>query len=134
MTGKNNLFVYGTLMSDEVMHTVTGHHFPGTPSILDDFQRFSIHGADFPGIRQVTGKTVPGLIYQDIPEHIWPLLDEFEGDMYERIKVMVTTSDQIQFPAFTYVMTEQFLHLLTDLPWSFDTFIQQHKRHFLREC
>jgi len=133
MTVEKNLFVYGTLMSDDVMHAVTGRQFHGTQCTLDDFQRFSVKDADYPGIRNVKGNIVDGLIYQDIPVTIWPLLDEFEGDMYERIEVTVKTAENIQLMAFTYVIKKQFLHLLTDMPWSFETFIKLRKEHFLNE-
>ncbi len=133
MTGIKNLFVYGTLMSGDVMQAVTGLYFTGTHCRLDNFQRFSVKNADYPGIRHKHGKSVDGLIYLNIPDNIWPLLDEFEGDIYERIEVAVKTAENIEFSAFTYVIKEHSAHLLTDLPWSFDIFIQQRKKQFLRE-
>lgn len=121
-------------MSSEVMQAVTGHRFQGSECILNNYERFCVKDADYPGIKGNQGTSVEGLLYQDIPTEIWALLDDFEGELYQRIEVKITRLNQTEQPAFTYVIKEQYFHMLTQDPWSFNTFLQHGKKRFFNDC
>jgi gamma-glutamylcyclotransferase (GGCT)/AIG2-like uncharacterized protein YtfP len=43
MTGEVDLFVYGTLMKESVLHALTGRYFPRYEAELSGFERFTPH-------------------------------------------------------------------------------------------
>ena len=71
-----------------------------------------------------------GLCYLDLPESAWPALDLFEGEMYERISVLVTLTGGATLPAEAYLLRPEFHALLADGEWGFDDFIRVLKVKF----
>jgi gamma-glutamylcyclotransferase (GGCT)/AIG2-like uncharacterized protein YtfP len=54
------IFCYGTLQFPEVMEKVTGRQFPGTEAVLDNFARYRIKNAVYPGVIAEDGATTEG--------------------------------------------------------------------------
>lgn len=129
----NNLFAYGTLQCREVMIKVTGRLFPFLPGELYEYRCRSIHGVFFPGMIPAQGAVVHGLVYFDISEQAWQLLDLFEGEMYERTPVNVILPCRTSVQADTYLVRPEYYGLLEKTDWHLGDFIRNAKKQFLQD-
>ena len=107
-TGKReteNLFVYGSLMSHEVLRALL-HRVPQIqPGVLRGFHRFRIRERPYPAIARVPGDfsagpgkaiggEVEGLLLCGLSEEEHALLDYFEDEEYAKEEVVVQVSRQ----------------------------------------
>ena len=60
--GPHSVFVYGTLMAEEVVRVLLGRAPPSSPAILADHRRFSIRGRVYPAILPARGHAVSGKV------------------------------------------------------------------------
>ena len=129
-----NLFAYGTLMDAEILARAGGCRPDCRSAVLADHCRHPLQGESYPAMVRKKGVRVSGLCYLDLPEPAWPALDRFEGEMYERISVLVALTDGATLPAETYLLRSEFHALLAHGEWDFDDFIRAHKVKFEQEC
>jgi len=130
----NNLFVYGTLMCQDIMLEVTGYRLLSPDSnfeppfyhselvsepsggtvrgILKGYSRRSVRGEVYPAIVPNEKGMVEGILYKDIPPEAWDRLDEFEGEMYSRQSVQIILPDETIVLAETYVIRPEYIHHL----------------------
>lgn len=95
------LFVYGTLRKEASnAWRMEGATFVTSALALGHLYRIDWYpGAKFD---ETAAHSIVGEIYRLTPEHL-NALDQFEGEEYERIKIMVTTdTDQQQVWAWEY--------------------------------
>ena len=124
------MFVYGTLMAEPVMRSVCGHRFASTPAVLHDFRRRRVSGEVYPAIIPCPGDQVEGALYGGLNAKQLALLDVFEGSMYRRAIVHVTTGSRWR-SAHSYIMAPAYRPALTDEPWSLDDFLSKGLRKFV---
>ena len=124
------LFVYGTLMAEQVMRSVCGHAFAPMPATLHDFRRRRVSGEVYPAIIPCPGDQVEGALYCGLNATQLALLDAFEGAMYSRVIVDVVTGSGWR-SAHAYLMSPAYRHALTDEPWSLDGFLSEGLRDFI---
>jgi gamma-glutamylcyclotransferase (GGCT)/AIG2-like uncharacterized protein YtfP len=129
-----SLFVYGTLVLPEVMEAVAGRAFPSRPAELPGFARFRLRDRVFPGIAPRPGATTSGLLCDGIGCAALELLDEFEGDLYERLRLQVRLSGGAAEPAHVYVIRPEHRELLTPEPWDPQHFTERHLSGYLAAC
>ena len=79
----HSLFSYGTLQIPEVMKRVTGQYFPGIPGKLQDYARYKVKHAVYPGIIYSQASETRGLWCTGISHSTLEILDSFEGCLYE---------------------------------------------------
>ena len=127
-----NLFTYGTLMCEDIMYDVTGHHLSSEPATLRGYGRRSVIGEHYPAIMSDSEATVVGLIYWNLPSSAWDRLDRFEGEMYERHHVTVELNNRTTLSAEAYIIHPDFLNRLDQSDWDFDDFIRNGKANFQR--
>ncbi len=86
--GKENLFVYGTLMEPDVLKKVIGRTAKGFPDILQGYKKsvVRIGNGAYPVIFHGSGSHVKGLIISVTPQEL-ELIDEYETGVYKRKKV-----------------------------------------------
>jgi gamma-glutamylcyclotransferase (GGCT)/AIG2-like uncharacterized protein YtfP len=84
-----SLFVYGTLLNDALVHTLTGHVFPKRPATLEGFQRVEPPG-DYPYITPKPGARVEGCLLDGVDAASLARFDAYEGDGYVRTALEVT--------------------------------------------
>ena len=84
-----SLFSYGMLMWPDVMHALTGQRFESREARLDAHVRLCVAGADYPGVVPRRGAATEGRLYDAVDAESLALLDEFEGEMYERVELAV---------------------------------------------
>jgi gamma-glutamylcyclotransferase (GGCT)/AIG2-like uncharacterized protein YtfP len=86
-----NIFVYGTLLCDEVVKAVTGKTFSTVDYKLDHYQRFQIYDNNkprmYPGIIPVKDSSVMGKILLDVDEESFSKLCHFEDSEYVATKI-----------------------------------------------
>lgn len=87
------LFVYGTLMNEELIRALLRGSFPMVDAVLKGYERLQVVGQSYPAIRPNRHNIVKGRLMTKLsPLHIRKL-DDYEGNMYKRISVRVITAD-----------------------------------------
>lgn len=126
------LFVYGSLMFNEVWCQVTRRCPRATPAQLSGFRRYSVIGEDYPALLPETGhRPVQGLLRDDLSTRTLQQLDRFEGDCYRRMKVWVRLEDGTFLRAWTYVFRRRFAAVISREPWDPRHFARSGLRRFM---
>lgn len=122
MRSSRALFVYGSLMLQEVFQRVCGITREGCPARLEGYRRVSLKGASYPAILRQEGVCVEGLLLESLDERHIELLDAFEGDVYLRKEIRVILPSGESLLAETYVLQGDCHDLISDQPWSLEDF------------
>lgn len=82
------LFVYGTLQFPEVLLAVLGRVPTMSAVTLPGWRAAALPGAVYPGlVRAAPPRAATGRLLEGLGPGEWDVLDEFEGDAYERRRV-----------------------------------------------
>lgn len=122
---------YGSLMSEDIMSTVTGIRAAHCSATLDGYRRHPVIGAEYPGMVARAGHQVCGVLYLDLPPAAWPRLDRFEGEEYERRIVEVALADGTVARAWTYIFRAELAARLGEGDWDFARFLREGKLRFI---
>ena len=125
-----HLFTYGTLMFPSIFASVTGRHQPAHRASLPGHARFCLKSEVYPGIIPSPGHTTYGIVYFDVDEPGTRKLDIFEGEYYLRTPVRATMEDGRTCDAQTYVIKDQYRHLLSTKKWDVEAFKNNYKNAF----
>lgn len=125
------LFAYGTLISPEIFKQVTGEQLTSQPAILHNHCALLVRGEHYPGLIDSFGSTVHGVFY-DIPDSLWPRLDAYEGDQYQRQSVVVQNMQGEMIRAQAYLFRHSCRSLLTHTIWDYERFIASFKAELMR--
>ncbi len=99
------LFVYGTLGFPEILSAAIGRKIESKdylPATLHGFKRLAVKDARFPVIRKCEAAWVEGFTLSPITTEEFLKLDDWEGGLYERIKVNVGTEAGEKLVAWVY--------------------------------
>ena len=105
------LFVYGTLMPNcphgNVLEEVVGKFIPATVNGFLKDEGWSA-SMGYPGIKlNDQGDTVHGfLFYSNNLINHWERIDEFEGEEFVRVPVVVERYDEFEVDTYVYVLKE----------------------------
>ncbi|XP_020090139.1 AIG2-like protein D isoform X1 [Ananas comosus] len=127
----HNVFVYGSLLADEVVHVLLNRLPPSSHASLNGYHRFSIKGRVYPAILPVESKKVTGKVLMGITDPELVVLDTFEDVEYLRRTVEISLIDSSEtLLADTYVWGNQ------DDPdlygdWDFEEWKRLHMKDFL---
>jgi gamma-glutamylcyclotransferase (GGCT)/AIG2-like uncharacterized protein YtfP len=97
------LFVYGTLMNDDLVRYLAGRPLPWRPAVLEGYCRTLDSSIGYPVVHPLAGASVDGRILEEIDEQMLTAVDTYEGDLYRRVVVRVQTSDGRNVDAYMYV-------------------------------
>jgi gamma-glutamylcyclotransferase (GGCT)/AIG2-like uncharacterized protein YtfP len=125
-----DFFTYGTLMSPDIMARVAGCRLASLPARLAGYRRTLVRDEVYPGIAEAEGHEVDGVLYLDAQEAAIARLDAFEGEMYDRREVSVTTAGGEIRTVMTYVFRPEYRFRLTDIPWDYQRFLASGKERF----
>lgn len=102
------------MFADVWQRVVSGtyHSFAAT---LNDYRRFAVRDETYPGIIASDGCSVAGLVYTDVDPADVARLDQFEGELYQRIDVAVTDAHGNAIKVQTYLFLQP--SRLTEQPW-----------------
>jgi gamma-glutamylcyclotransferase (GGCT)/AIG2-like uncharacterized protein YtfP len=122
-SASSSLFVYGTLMSPQVLRVLIGR-LPEMidPATLKGYRRYPVKDQSYPGM--VSGSAedyVTGIILHELTESDLQVLDWFEGDEYTRRSVQVQCGPTI-LTTQTYAWSNPVSDLDTRMDWSYETF------------
>lgn len=126
-----HIFTYGSLMFTPVWKSVVEGAYLQYRARLSGFVRHCIDNEDYPAI--VPGRissVVEGILYLDISAEDMVRLDQFEGSIYLRQHVQVSTENNI-FAADAYVLRHEYRHLLSNEPWYPEEFEKTGMMRFL---
>ncbi|KAJ8616897.1 hypothetical protein MRB53_013083 [Persea americana] len=128
----HSVFVYGSLLADEVVHVLLKRVPDSSPAILNNFHRFSIKGRVYPAILPVENKKVTGRVLLGITDPELGVLDTFEDVEYERTAVEVSLVDNFQkLTAYAYVWeNKNDANLYGD--WDFEEWKRLHMNDFVK--
>ncbi|XP_019197591.1 PREDICTED: AIG2-like protein D [Ipomoea nil] len=128
----SSVFVYGSLMADDVVRVLLNRVPPSSPATLHNFHRFSIKGRVYPAIVPVENKKVDGRVLQGITLPEMDILDNFEDVEYERRTVDVTLMDSSQIlQADAYVWVDKNDPNLYG-EWNFEEWKILHMKDFMK--
>ncbi|KAJ1376635.1 Gamma-glutamylcyclotransferase, AIG2-like [Sesbania bispinosa] len=128
----HNVFVYGSLLADEVVRVLLNRLPPTAPATLSGYHRFKIKGRVYPAILPVENKKVTGRVLLGISGLELDVLDEFEDVEYTRSDVEVSLMDNSEkLEVHTYVWSNR------DDPnlygeWDFEEWKQVHMNDFVK--
>lgn len=127
----HTVFVYGSLMADEVLHILLKRTPQSSDAVLNGYQRLSIKGRVYPAIIPVDSKKVSGKILSGIKDSEMNLLDAFEDVEYKRIIVEVSLMDSLEkLLVYAYVWAnEKDPDLYGD--WDFEEWKRDHLEDYI---
>ena len=101
-----NIFVYGTLLFQEIVFALTGKTFRSERAVLYNYRRFRVFENNkpcaYPAILESEGDAVRGRILFDVDKESEDIIDFFEGSDYEKKRVIVE-SEGSSIEVFTYI-------------------------------
>ncbi|KAK4558830.1 hypothetical protein RGQ29_008188 [Quercus rubra] len=128
----HNVFVYGSLLADDVVKVLLKRVPPSSSAILHSFHRFSIKGRVYPAILPVENKKVTGKVLFGITNPELDILDTFEDVEYERRTVEVSLMDSSEkLQAHTYVWSDKNDPNLYGV-WDFEEWKPVHMNDFIK--
>ena len=127
----NNLFVYGTLMNEEVLTSLLKCNFKKKRALLSGYGCFSVSGKNYPAIRPERESVVTGVLINNLTLQHLEILDKFEGVFYQRITVEVEANDNNKHQCETYTFKPEYYNLLTKTGWSNENFRKIHMKSFI---
>jgi ABC-type amino acid transport substrate-binding protein/gamma-glutamylcyclotransferase (GGCT)/AIG2-like uncharacterized protein YtfP len=125
-----NLFVYGSLMFDEVWHRLVTLPFERKPARLSGYRRLKIKDQDYPAVVRGVG-TVRGTVCLGLDEETMRRLDAFEAGCYRRVSGVVIDKTGTEILADFFAIKESHLHLVEDEPWDEGEFARDGLARFV---
>ncbi|XP_038897447.1 AIG2-like protein D isoform X2 [Benincasa hispida] len=128
----HSVFVYGSLMADEVLRILLKRTPQSSDAVLNGYQRLSIKGRVYPAIIPVDSKKVSGKILSGIKNSEMDILDAFEDVEYKRITVEVSSMDSLEkLLVYAYVWgNEKDPDLYGD--WDFEEWKRDHLEAYIK--
>ena len=126
------LFFYGTLRAAEIRSAVLGYDLPTghlTDAVLENYQVRRVKGALYPLLVPAAGEKAIGLLATSLDRLAVQMLDQFEGQHYNRSVLQVHT-------AAGFVEADVYLPddtLLAAESWDFDRWYKNDMTAFLQQ-
>ncbi|PKI57357.1 hypothetical protein CRG98_022202 [Punica granatum] len=126
--GAHNVFVYGSLLADDVVRVLLNRVPQSSPAVLHDFHRFSIKGRVYPAILPVEKKSVTGRVLMGITNPELDILDTFEDVEYDRRDVE-ESSKKLRAAAYVWSNSSD-PNLYGE--WDFKEWTRKHMEDFIK--
>ena len=124
-----HVFTYGSLMFAPVWGKLVTGDYLATKGILPNYARRCVKNEEYPVIFKANEK-VKGVVYYDVSDEDIKVLDDFEGEFYQRITVDIVTHTQT-IQAEVYALKEAYFAIIDDKPWDERTFATEGIKPFL---
>ncbi len=122
----NRLFVYGTLMLDDVIELLIDRVPDHRVATAPGWRVVSLPGRVYPGLIRSDG-AASGRIYTDVTDDEMDILDAFEDPGYQLVSLHTAPGD---IPALSYAWSNDHL----DGPWSLSDFQNNDSVAYLGRC
>jgi gamma-glutamylcyclotransferase (GGCT)/AIG2-like uncharacterized protein YtfP len=126
----NRLFVYGSLLNEEVRFSLIKEKFKTLEARLPGYRRETVRGQTYPAIVADRDSFVDGLIVMGLTNHHLRVLDRFEGRYYRRASIKALTADG-EISCDTYVLQSRYRYLMSGENWSNSEFRNNHLSRFI---
>ena len=120
-----NLFVYGTLMNDEIQEALVGRSFKKSAAAVDGFIASDLEGRYSPGLKRKEDSVVNGYVLHDVDDESFQIIKAWENDDYELIQVEPNNGDFGE--CSTYLWKSDILNT----PWDNENFRENHMQWYL---
>jgi gamma-glutamylcyclotransferase (GGCT)/AIG2-like uncharacterized protein YtfP len=128
------VFTYGTLEIPEVVEALTGRRFPWREASLQGYARFLLRGRVYPAVVPSPGDAVAGRVYGGVDPRSLRVLDVFEDEIYQRLRLPVRAAGGSRLETWVWVLRSGHHGLLGREPWDRGRFAERHLSDFLRAC
>ncbi len=121
----DKLFVYGTLLNQEILQTLLGYVPEMSSASIDGFQRHAVRDDVYPAVRPDANHTVEGMILYGLSSRDFEMLDHFEGESYDRVPVIAQQRSEScmgDVECYLYVIQAHFYEWLEPRDWCNETF------------
>jgi len=125
-----NIFAYGSLMYPVIWEKVVSGHYISCRAQLNNYRRLQIRGETFPAVVPGAG-SVRGVLYFHINSGDIALLDQFEGEYYQRTDGDVVLEGGIRMPAAFYCFKDAYAPMLLEKDWNPDEFANKNLKQFM---
>ena len=115
-----HIFVYGTLLNDEILEHLLNFVPEKINATLFDFKRVQVKGAAYPAILPHIDSSVSGMLLCGLNKKHLTTLDNYETSHYQRQPVELILSDGKHIHSQTYVYKPKYYDHLSNEPWSND--------------
>jgi gamma-glutamylcyclotransferase (GGCT)/AIG2-like uncharacterized protein YtfP len=126
-----NIFVYGTLQSPEIIKKLTGKSFKNTPAVLEGYKRYWVKESDYPAVIQQIDEQTTGLVLENVDDLSFDIISLYEGDEYGKKKVTVNLNG-ISKDVWTFVWVNG-NEFLENKDWDFLNFEKTSLEYYLNE-
>ncbi|KAL6873643.1 hypothetical protein ACP4OV_013725 [Aristida adscensionis] len=129
--GPHDVFVYGSLMAEDVVRAVLKRVPPSAPALLSGYHRFNVKNRIYPAILPAESKKVAGKVIMGVTDEELTVLDAFEDVEYVRRRVEISLTDSSEtMLADTYVWSDAEDPDLYG-EWDFEEWKKLHMKDFL---
>ena len=125
----NKLFVYGTLLLDNVISAVIGRIPQYENAVAPGWQVVCLPERVYPGLIPGHGEAV-GKVFTDLTDTEWATLDAFEDPAYNLATVRVLLSTEIEMDALSYIWRGHHINQ----PWLASDFGRNELANYLDRC
>ena len=125
-----SIFVYGTLMSPQVVRILLGRTVVPSPAILSGYQRYPVVDQAFPGMIPNNSGMTEGMILEELSAIDVQVLDWFEGDEYVRRSV-TCVQNGVDRQVDTYVWSNPVSQLELEQEWDYQRFCENKLEWYL---
>ncbi|TGD76208.1 gamma-glutamylcyclotransferase [Mangrovimicrobium sediminis] len=126
-----DIFVYGTLLNDEVLSILFDQPLSKVGARLPGYRRVTVSGQMFPAIRPDGNSSVEGALLTGLDQCAIALLDEYEGRFYQRESVLVYLECGTARHCQAYVFRPSYYDFLSDEAWCNERFREHHMGQYL---
>lgn len=110
-----------------MLESVTGRRFASRPAVLADFARYALRARSYPALVPEPGASTEGRLVEGLDARAWSRLDAFEGALYDRLEVHVSTATG-RVAACAYVLRPSRRDVLGAVPWDAEAFLARRRR------
>lgn len=89
----SRLFVYGTLVDEDLVQRLVGRRLPWRPAVLEGYCRTLDPRIGYPVVHPLADSTVEGRLLDGVDARVLAALDAYEGVQYRRVVVRVETDE-----------------------------------------
>jgi gamma-glutamylcyclotransferase (GGCT)/AIG2-like uncharacterized protein YtfP len=126
-----NVFVYGSLMFDEVWKRLVRRRYAKLEARLPGYKKLDIKGELYPGLVKSKNSCVDGIVYLKIKNKDLLSLDKYEGKYYQRTPVLVCIHGSETIRADVYLFKKKYKKLLAKSEWDAIKFRTKSLNRFL---
>ena len=120
---QQRLFVYGTLQIPQRLKQIIGRPLIGQPAVLKGYRCGLVERANFPGIVPYPDAEVQGQVLFGLSQSELVLLDQYEGELYQRIRLPVQFGSMLQ--CWVYTIAPWAHSRVSHEPWSIEWYHRQ---------